>query len=207
MTATAIHRILAALNLPTHVADELKYGESVFAGVTNNPHFPMPDPVITAFSDSLTKYGAAETAAQSRLKGTVAARNAARVVFLGAIHALKARIQSVADASPEQAEAIITSTTLAVKKTVTRQKQTFVVKYGPTSGTVHVVAKSAGSRASYEWQYSTDGGKTWTQVPNTLQAKTTIVGLPVATTVEFRYRVTTKTGMGDWGLPTSILVK
>src|ERR1035441_1590847 len=28
MTATAIHRILAALNLPTHVADELKYGES-----------------------------------------------------------------------------------------------------------------------------------------------------------------------------------
>lgn len=42
---------------------------------------------------------------------------------------------------------------------------------------------------------------------NTLQAKTTILGLPVATMVEFRYRVTTKTGMGAWGQPTTLLVK
>ena len=207
MTATLIHRVLASLNLPTQVADQLKYGQSLLAGVTNNPHFPTPDPAIAAFSDALTKYSAAETAAQSRLKGTVAARNAARVVFLGAIHALKARVQSVADASPEQAEAIITSTTLSVKKTTNRQKQTFAVKYGPTSGTVHVIAKSAGARAAYEWQYSLDGGKTWVQVPNTLQARTSISALPVATTVEFRYRVTTKAGMGDWSQPTSLLVK
>ncbi len=40
-----------------------------------------------------------------------------------------------------------------------------------------------------------------------MQAKTTVVGLPVATTVEFRFRVTTKTGMGDRSLLTSILVK
>jgi hypothetical protein len=52
-----------------------------------------------------------------------------------------------------------------------------------------------------------NGGKTWVQVPNTMQSKTTMAALPVATTVEFRYRVTTKTGMGDWSLPTSILVK
>jgi hypothetical protein len=207
MTSNVIHRVLAALNLPTHIADELKYGQSVLAGVTNNPHFPMPDPVITAFGDALTKYGAAETAAQTRAKGTIPARNAARVVFLGAIHALKARIQSVADATPEQAEAIITSTTLSTKKTTIRQKQTFTVEYGSTSGTVHVIAKAAGPRAAYEWQFSTDGGKTWSQVPNTLQAKTTIIGLPVATTVLFRYRVTTPKGMGDWSQPTSILVK
>ena len=207
MTTTVIHSTLAALNLPTQVPDELKYGEAVLAGVTNNPNFPMPDPVITAFSDALTKYGAAATAAQTRAKGTIAARNAARVVFLGAIHALKARIQAVADANPEQAEAIITSTTLAVKKTTIRQRQTFEAKYGPTSGTVHVIAPSAGARAAYEWQFSVDGGKTWSQVPNTLQAKTNIIGLPVATTVEFRYRVTTKAGMGDWSQPTSILVK
>jgi hypothetical protein len=207
MTATLIHRVLASLNLPSQVADQLKYGQSFLAGVTNNPHFPTPDPAISAFSDALTKYSAAETAAQSRLKGTVAARNAARVVFLGAIHALKARIQSVADANPEQAEAIITSTTLSVKKTTIRQKQTFAVKYGPTSGTVHVIAKAAGARAAYEWQYSLDAGKTWVQVPNTLQAKTSISSLPVATTVEFRYRVTTKAGMGDWSQAISLLVK
>lgn len=207
MTTSIIHRILAAALMPDHAADQIKFGEGVLGGVTNNPHFPLPDPAITTFGDSLGKYSVAETAAQTRAKGTVAARNAAKVVFVGALHALKARVQQVADANPDQAEAIITSTTLSVKKQPTRQKQTFVAKYGTVSGAVLVLAKTAGPRACYEWQYSVDGGKTWTQAPNTMQAKTTVLGLPVATVVEFRYRTTTKAGQGDWSLPTSILVK
>ena len=207
MRSTIIHRVLAALNLPEHVPDQIKSGEAVQSALTNNPNFPLPDPIIAAFNAALAKYSAAETAAQTRAKGTVAARNAAKVIYVGALHALKARIQQVADANPEQAEAIITSTSLAVKKSALRQKQGFVAKYGATSGTVHVTAPAAGARASYEWQYSIDGGKTWVAAPNTLQAKTTITGLPVATVVEFRYRVTTKTGQGDWSLPTSLLVK
>ncbi len=163
--------------------------------------------MITAFGDALTKYNSSETAAQTRAKGTIATRNAAKVVYVGAAHALKARVQQVADADPEQAETIITSAGLAVKKAPLRQKQVFVAKYGTTSGTVHVTAPAAGARASYEWQYSIDGGKTWVSTANSLQAKTTVAGLPVAIVVEFRYRVTTKTGPGDWSLPTSILVK
>jgi hypothetical protein len=207
MRAAIIHRTLVALNLSEHVPDQIKEGDAVQAALVNNPHFPLPDPIITAFIDALTKYSAAETAAQTRAKGTIAARNAAKVIYIGALHALKARIQQVADANPDQAEAIITSTTLAVKKTTLRQRQVLAAKYGATSGTVHVTAPSAGARASYEWQYSIDGGKTWVSAPNTLQAKTTITGLPVATVVEFRVRVTTKTGQGDWSLPTSLLVK
>jgi hypothetical protein len=207
MRATVIHRTIAVCNLPTHVPDQIKYGEGVQAGLTNNPHFPPPQPVITNYGTALTNYSAAETAAQTRAKGTIAARNAAKVVFIGALHSVRALVQQAADANPDQAEAIITSTTLAVKKTAIRQKQTFVVTYGAVSGSVHVVAKAVARRASYEWQYSLDSGKTWVDAPNTLQAKTTILGLPVATTVEFRYRATTKVGMGDWSLPTSLLVK
>ena len=54
-------------------------------------------------------------------------------------------------------------------------------------------AASAGHRASYEWEYSTDGGKTWVTTPVTLQAKTTILGLTAGTTVQFRHRPVTKT--------------
>jgi hypothetical protein len=150
MRSTIIHRILAVLKLPEHVPDQIKFGESLQAALANNAHFPLPDPIITAFIDALAKYNAAETAAQTRAKGTIAARNAAKVVFIGALHALKARVQQMADANPDQAEAIITSTTLAVKKTAMRQKQTFVARYGATSGTVHVIAKAAAARASYE---------------------------------------------------------
>jgi len=207
MRATIIHRVIAASNLPPHVPDQIKFGDGVQSGLNNNPHFPLPDPIIAAFIAALGNYSATVTAAQTRAKGTIAARNAAKVVFVGALHALQARVQQVADANPENAEAIITSTNLSVRKVAIRQKQTFEVKPGTVSGSVHVTAQSAGPRACYEWQYSLDGGKTWVQAPNTMQAKTTIVGLPVATVVEFRYRVTTKLGMGDWSLPTSILVK
>jgi hypothetical protein len=40
-----------------------------------------------------------------------------------------------------------------------------------------------------------------------MQAKMTITALPVATMVQFRYRVTTKAGMGDRSQPISLLVK
>jgi hypothetical protein len=193
--------------MPTHVADQIKYGESVYAGITTSKYMPAGDPVVPAFHDALTKLSATETAAQTRAKGTIPARNAARVVFIGAAHAVKARAQALADADPENAEAIITSMNLALKKLTKRQKQEFGAKNGANSGSVEVFAKSAGPRACYEWQYSVDGGKTWTQVANTMQAKTTITGLPVATMVQFRYRVTTKAGMGDWSQPISLLVR
>ena len=207
MRTTLIHRVIVASNLPHHIPDQIKYGEGIQAALTNNAHFPPPDPIITDFGVKLVNFSAAETAAQTRAKGTIPARNAAMVLYVGALHAVKARVQAAADASPEQAEAIITSAGFAVKKTGMRQKQTFTVKSGATSGTVLVVAKAVAARASYDWQYSLDAGKTWVDVPNTLQAKTTIIGLPVAVMVEFRYRATTKAGMGDWSLPTSLLVR
>jgi hypothetical protein len=41
-------------------------------------------------------------------------------------------------------------------------------------------------------------GTGWRTDTNTLQAKTTITGLPVAMMMEFRIRATTRSGMGDW---------
>jgi hypothetical protein len=83
----------------------------------------------------------------------------------------------------------------------------FAAKPAAVSGSVILHAVSAARRASYEWQYSTDGGKTWVQAPGTLQTKTTIAGLTPGVTVTFRYRALTKTGEGDWSLPTQIMVK
>ena len=54
---------------------------------------------------------------------------------------------------------------------------------------------------------SADGGKTWVSAPSSLQAKTTVTGLPVGTSVLFRYRTLTKTGEGDWSQGLALLVK
>ena len=207
MTSTIIRRVLVAVLLPVHVPDQIKFGQTISSSLANNPNFPLPNQSITAFNDSLTKYDVAETAAQTRAKGTVAARNAAKVVWVSALQVIKAMVQAKADADPENAEAIITSAGFTVKKVAIRQKQAFAATYGATSGTALVSAKAVARRASYDWQYSVDGGKTWVDAPNTLKARTTIANLPVAVVVEFRVRATTTTGMGDWSAPTSLLMK
>jgi len=81
------------------------------------------------------------------------------------------------------------------------------VTFGPISGSAHLAAKAAGSRAAYDWEFSLDGGKTWTAANTTLQARTVITGLPVATSVMFRFRAVLKGGAADWSQPISLLVK
>lgn len=55
-----------------------------------------------------------------------------------------------------------------------------------------------GDRASYEWQYSLNGGTAWLTMPTTLQARTSMQGLTVGTSVLFRSRSVTKVGEGNW---------
>ena len=120
---------------------------------------------------------------------------------------LKGYIQTMADANIENGASIIASAGVAVKKPVVRAPRVFGAKLGPVTGTAKLIAASAGPRASYEWQYSTDGGKTWVPASVTLQAKTTIVGLTPGATVQFRYRPVTRTGEGDWSQTIVLLVK
>jgi hypothetical protein len=70
-----------------------------------------------------------------------------------------------------------------------------------------MAARSAGDRASYQWAWSTDGGKAWRLAPATLQAKSVLTGLPPASICSFRYRAVTKSGEMDWSEPVSILVR
>jgi hypothetical protein len=54
-----------------------------------------------------------------------------------------------------------------VKKTAARAPRVFAAKPGDVSGSVKLVTDSAARRASYEWQSSIDGGKTWVSLPAT----------------------------------------
>jgi hypothetical protein len=161
-------------------------------------------PLLTTAVDKLVTD---EAATKTRAAGTVATRDVSRTALVSLLHATKANVQQLADLNPEQASAIIASAAMGVRKPTARTKAPFVAKPGLVSGTVKLVVKAAAVRASYEWEWSGDGGKTWTAVLPTLQAKTEIPGLPVATVVQFRYRAITKVGASDWSLPTSILVK
>jgi hypothetical protein len=175
--------------------------------MTNNPHFTNPDPALPTITSAANALTTAQTAVAARTHGAVAARNEKRNALKTVIEQTKAYVQKVADADAETAEAVIKSSGFGVRKPVLRQKQVFTVTEGAVSGSVKLETVRAGSRASYEWQSSVDGGKTWQMLPSTLQAKTSATALAVGASVSFRSRAVTKAGEGDWTQPQAITIK
>ena len=206
-TTTATHRSLASLKLPKKVPALITQAQNIVQAMTNNPSFPSPTPALATVTQATHDLTTAETATLSHTKGAATTRNEKRVVLVKMLEQLKAHVQSVADANVENAASMIQSAGMAVKKPAARAPRVFAAKAGTVSGSVTLVARAAARRASYEWQYSTDAGKTWLAAPNTLQAKTTVSGLTPGATVEFRYRPVTKKGEGDWSQPSSLIVK
>ena len=203
---STLHRTIVVLKLPLATTALVKVSENILTAMTSNPAFANIQPPLATVVAQVKKLDDAETLAKTRAQGMVQARNAARLEVVQSMHALKAAVQVIADANGDNGAAIITAAGMATKKAPVRTKPTFVAHQGLTSGSVRLVAKAAAQRASYEWQWSVDGGKTWNSAPTTLKASTTITGLPPATVVLFRYRAVTKAGEGDWSQVLSFLV-
>jgi hypothetical protein len=206
-TTKTIHRSFASLKLPNKVPALITYAQGIVKAMTGNTAFPTPTPTLAAVTEAINELQTAETAALARTKGAVAVRNEKRAALVTLLQQLRGYIQTTADGNPENSASVIQSAGVALKKTPVRAKRVFAAKFGPVSGSVHLVTDAAARRASYEWQYSVDGGKTWVSAPTTLQTKTTISGLTPGATVVFRYRAVTKTGEGDWSQPQSLIVK
>jgi hypothetical protein len=204
---TTTPRVTAVLKLPTHVPDLIKLGQSIVQAMTGNASFPNPTPPLANVSAAIAALDAAETATKTRAKGTIPVRNTARAAVLAALRDLKVYVQQVSDANHAQAETIIASALMNVRKVAVHTKPDFTAKAGAASASVRLVAKAAARRASYEWQWSADGGKTWTLAATTLQSKTTIGALPLGVSCQFRYRPVTKTGEADWSQAVAMIVK
>ena len=105
-----------------------------------------------------------------------------------------------------QSRAVIRSAGLGVQKETKREPARFRATLGDEQGTVKIVAPAAARRAAYYWEYSLDRGATWNAMPSTLQARTSLSGVPAQTVVELRYLAVTKAGQGEWSSPIAIFV-
>ena len=206
-TTSKTNHANASLNLPTKVPALIVYVQNIIKGLTGNTAIPNPVPTIAVLTTALDDLQTAETAALVRTKGAATIRNEKRATLVSQLQLLRGFVQTTADASAQNGASIIESAGLAVRKTAVRAPRVFAVKPGAVTGTAKVIAPSAARRASYEWQYSIDGGKTWMTLPVTLQAKTSVTGLVPGSTVQLKYRPVTKTGEGDWSQPISTMVQ
>jgi len=192
------HRSLAALNLPKSVPAIVARAEAIVAAMTDNPHFPAPVPALWLLSKAISDLLNAEAAALTRAKGAAAIRNERRTMVGSLLQQLRGYVQVTADSDPENGAAIIASAGMTVKKLPDRPPRVFSARPTAVPGEVKVIAPTAGHRASYDWEYSTDGGVNWLTMPSTLQASTRLDGLTPGTSVMFKYRSVTSKGVGEW---------
>ena len=185
----------------------VSYAQSVASAMTNNASFPSPNPTLAQLEADVAALATAEAAVLARTKGAAEMRNTKLEVVRGDLEKLKTYVQGVADAAPPaNAEAIVQSAGMGVRKRTLHNKAEIAAKQGSVSGSVNLAAKAPAKRAAYAWQYSTDQ-KTWTSIPQTLKAKTGVSGLTAGTTYYFPVQVLTKTGESNVSQVTALLVK
>jgi hypothetical protein len=177
--------------------------------------FPSPTISMAAF---LTLIQAFETAQQTttttRARGTSKARNTKRNAVWTAMESLRTYVQGLADElTPDPAAALIEAAGLLVAGKRVHAKPVLQAKLTTTPGVVHLVAnasillgKTSRKKATFHWQWSADGGKTWTSAPSTPYANTEIPGLALMTTYTFRVSVTIGKVTGEWSQPVGLLV-
>jgi hypothetical protein len=200
-----MQRAIVALKIQRRNNARIHYARSVAAAISGNPHFPSPTLPIAEFEARIDAADEAQARVLIGPIGSAAQRDAKLAAVRSALEQLSTYVQGVANASPNEARAIIASAGMSVKRPGLHDKQPLTVKAGLTTGSVVVIAKAAGDRSTYEWQYS-EVGEAWIDVEPTRQAKKTFEGLARGRTYQFRVRSVTRAGRSDFGQVVTFLV-
>jgi hypothetical protein len=197
--------LVVALNRSRLANDTVVFAQSIANALTGNPWFPSTTPALPVFEAHLADLAAAQPTVLTRAMGNRATRDEKLRVVVADLNHLKACVQLVADENPESAAVIIASAGMSVKRVGRVHRGELEARRGNVSGTARLIARCAGDRASYEFQYSTDQ-KTWIRAPLSLRSKITLSELTVGLVYYFRVRVVTKDGPGSYSQVVSLLV-
>jgi hypothetical protein len=185
--------------------------------VANAASFGSPPITMVAFLALVAALAAAQAAVvTTKAKGAAEARDAKRNVLWTAMLSLQAYIQALSNVlSHGDAAALIKAAGMVVAKSAAnRNKPVLTATLTSVPGNVHLQANraalvgkaDAAKQATFAWQWSADGGKSWTSAPSTPYAETDITGLPLMATYSFRVSVTVAKTTGAWSQPIGILV-
>jgi len=200
-----IQTVIVVLGLPVTVGPLILRATTIVDAMAKNPKtFPSPTPPLAKVRTDIAGLATAEAAHKNRMD-TISPRELMRKLVAADMHQLHAYVQTLASASPEQADVIASLAAMTVRKTGARHKADLAVR-ALFSGSVRIIAKAIQGGRAYEWQLSLDGGKTWTSLPPTTKASTTVNDLQPGVMTHFRNRVITKAGPSDWSKAVSMIV-
>jgi predicted phage tail protein len=188
--------LVVVLDLPRKVGDLSARAMSIVQAMDQNvATFPKPVPKLSVVTADVATFEDLHVATQTRTRGTVVARNEARTVVVNDLQQLRAYVQMIVSGNPTHAE----TTAKAALMRLRRPRDYF--KYPLTivqliTGRVRLIAKAVRGAGAYDWQMSLDG-TTWTSLPPTVQASTTVTDLEPGL-YHFRVRAVTRQGAQNW---------
>jgi hypothetical protein len=179
--------------------------------------YASPNPALPAYLILINNVVSAEQQVKTRVIGAAATRNIQRDVLYTAMQSQRMYVQSLADASPELAVALIQNAGFIVGDPQLHAKPLLGLKLGKLSGTVIATANVgllvAGAQLAkpnafrfFNWQSTLDG-KTFANLPSTTKGTTTLTNLTPLTTVGVRVNLNTDDGPGEWSQVVYILVQ
>ena len=200
-----MRKITVALNFPRTHAAAIFYAKHVAASMQGNPYFPSPTVPLATLLAHIAEAEAAQAATKTGAHGTAADRDAKLLAILVDLRQLRVYIETIANLHAEDAEAVVASSGMSVKRSAGPSKATFAVRQRKVSGSVTLAVRHPGTVTSFDWQTSTDGER-WLDAGRTVQARLDRKELTPGTRYHFRYRTLTRDGLGDWSDPLTLLV-
>jgi hypothetical protein len=189
---------IIVLNLPGPVPALISQGRHVVKSVKASQKLQSVWAVADQLNTDLDTLQSSEALAKKGGEGAVDQRNVDEGVVRTDFELVRAGVLAVAAKDPANAEVIVAESGLDKKKkgghTKTGPEVTF-----PGGGAAHVYVKSVKRRASYEWQISLDGGKTFVPAGTTTRADQIFTGLTAGTTYYVRWKTTIGRITSDWG--------
>jgi hypothetical protein len=174
----------------TPVPEVLVYVRHVCTVLTGNTWVPTTTIALTTVSTDADALQTAQTAALTKGIGLAETRNHKLATVFTDLDTLRTNVQTVVDADTAHAAEIAQACAMSLKKAPKRQKAQLAAKMTTTPGVAKLVAKAVKRGAAYEWEMSSDGGKTWVVVAKSTVASTTVSGLVAGTIYMFRFRST-----------------
>jgi hypothetical protein len=178
--------------------------------------FASPPIALAAFLALITALALAQQAVRgTKAVGSTTLRNAKRAAVWTAMESLRTYIQGLADVLDAGAAAsLIESAGLVVAGVPTHRKALLTATLTTTPGMVHLEANRSlfvapddtWKNATFNWQWSADGGATWNDARSTPHANTDIAGLALMSTYSFRASVTIAKVTGAWCQAVNLVV-
>jgi hypothetical protein len=187
--------LLSKKSVPQIITDANYY----ISCMSGNTHFPNPSPTLATLAINVANVQAAYQTSLTGARGTKGLMYAELKTLEISLKLLAAYVEANANIDAVNAENIILSAGMRLKKPSIRKPKVFSAKPGDIEGDV-VLNSKAVKRGAYIYQMTTDPKMTsgWADIYQGLHVKCMFPGLIPGQVYFFRVAVIDKNGKGAW---------